>query len=374
MKKLLIFAFLVFGGLTAWLSAQPTLTNDQIPRLVQSGLSEDFIIRLIDQQGSNLSSNTASLVELKSAGVSERVIATIVKKNPPREPLTSYGLIQLAKAQFSDGFVLDLVSQQPGQVATDAARLIELKRAGLSESVIAAVVRKNPPTEPVTGDAVVHLLKAEFSEGFIVDLLKRQPVKFTIDPAKIVELKQAGVSERILATMLEQGATRELPSGTEITVRLVDSIDSEKNDEGDEFKATLEDPIKLGDTVVAPKGANAKVKLVAEKESGKLTGRTELSVRLLSVAVDGKLVPVNTSRVTEGSGSRGARTAKTAAAVGAVGAIIGAIAGGGQGAAIGAGAGAAAGAGSQVFMKGQRVRIPSETVLTFTTEGIVVLR
>jgi hypothetical protein len=378
MKPFLILTLLVFGSLTAPLAAQASLTNDQIPRLVQSGLSEDFILKLIDQQGSNLSSDTAGLVELKNSGVSERVIAAIVKKNPPQEPLTSYGLIQLGKAQFSDGFVLDLINQQPaaqqGQVATDAARLIELKRAGLSEPVISEVVRKNPPAEPVTGDAVVHLLKAEFSEGFIVDLLKRRPGKFTIDSAKIVELKQAGVSERILATMLEQGATRELPSGTEITVRLIDSIDSEKNDEGDEFRATLEDPIKLGDTVVAPKGSNAKVKLVAEKDSGKLTGRTELSVRLLSVAVDGKLVPVNTSRVTEGSGSRGARTAKTAAAVGAVGAIIGAIAGGGQGAAIGAGAGAAAGAGSQVFMKGQRVRIPSETVLTFTTEGIVAFR
>ncbi len=55
----------------------------------------------------------------------------------------------------------------------------------------------------------------------------------------------------------------------------------------------------------------------------------------------------------------------------AVGAIIGAIAGGGKGAAIGAGAGAAAGAGSQVFMKGQRVQIPSETFLTFTTASAV---
>jgi hypothetical protein len=54
--------------------------------------------------------------------------------------------------------------------------------------------------------------------------------------------------------------------------------------------------------------------------------------------------------------------------VGAVGAVIGAIAGGGKGAAIGAASGAAVGAGSQVLLKGQRVRIPSETRLTFTLE------
>src|SRR5205807_6544677 len=103
--------------------------------------------------------------------------------------------------------------------------------------------------------------------------------------------------------------------------------------------------------------------LTMEKDSGKLTGKTELTVQLVSVVVNGKSVPIESSGVSEYSGSRGVRTAKTAGAVGAVGAIIGAIAGGGKGAAIGAGAGAAAGAGSQVFMKGQRVKIPSETVL-----------
>ena len=87
------------------------------------------------------------------------------------------------------------------------------------------------------------------------------------------------------------------------------------------------------------------------------------------MTIGGKPVTFNTTSVSEASGSQGAKTAKTAAAVGAVGAIIGAIAGGGKGAAIGAGAGAAAGAGSQVFLGGQRVRIPSETVLTFTTDG-----
>jgi hypothetical protein len=115
------------------------------------------------------------------------------------------------------------------------------------------------------------------------------------------------------------------------------------------------------------------VKLVNEQESGKLSGKAGLTVQLISLTVDGKMIPVNSSDVSEYSGSRGARTAKSAAAVGAVGAIIGAIAGGGKGAAIGAGAGAAAGAGAQTVMKGQQVRIPSETVLTFTTQKTVQL-
>jgi hypothetical protein len=52
----------------------------------------------------------------------------------------------------------------------------------------------------------------------------------------------------------------------------------------------------------------------------------------------------------------------------ALGAIIGALAGGGRGAAIGAASGAAVGAGAQVITKGQQVKIPSETRLSFTLQ------
>jgi hypothetical protein len=110
---------------------------------------------------------------------------------------------------------------------------------------------------------------------------------------------------------------------------------------------------------------------VDEKESGKLTGRTSLTLDLVSVKVKGRVVDVNTQTVSEESSSRGAKTAKTAGGAGALGAIIGAVAGGGKGAAIGAGAGAAAGAGVEVLTKGQRVRIPSETRLTFVLENAV---
>jgi hypothetical protein len=168
--------------------------------------------------------------------------------------------------------------------------------------------------------------------------------------------------------MVVDAGSREIPSGTPISVRLIEGIDSERYDPGAEFRASLEDPITVGGEVIARRGADARVRLATEKSSGKFAGRAELTVELISVTVDGKRVPVITSSVAEYSGSQGASTAKKAAVVGGIGAIIGAIAGGGKGAAIGAGAGAAAGAGSGVFMKGQRVKIPSETLLTFTTQ------
>ena len=287
--------------------------------------------------------------------------------------MTNEDLVKLSKAGLSEDFILNLVQQQPSALVTDARRLVELKNNGVSERIILAAARKTPPREPLTTYGLTQFVRAGFSDDLLLDLLNTQPVRISTDAANIVQLKQAGLSERVLAMIVTRGSGTELAKGTEIVVRLIDGIDSEKSKEGDTFRASLDDPLMDGNDVLAPKGADATVKLVSSQESGKMTGRAELTVALVAVTIGGEQVAVNTSSVSQASGSRGERTAKVAVGTAAVGAILGAIAGGGSGAAIGAGAGAAAGAGSQVFMKGQRVRIPSETLLTFTTETPVKL-
>lgn len=164
-----------------------------------------------------------------------------------------------------------------------------------------------------------------------------------------------------------------IPTATAIEVRLIDAIDSQKAKEGDTFAASVsQDVIVAGQTLI-PKGADARVRLANLDKSGKMTGRTELAVVMDSVTVRGRALRVQTGEVTRVSGSQGKNTAiKTGIGAG-VGAAIGAIAGGGKGAAIGAAAGGAAGAGSQIFTKGQRVQIPSETILRFSTTAPVSL-
>jgi hypothetical protein len=164
-----------------------------------------------------------------------------------------------------------------------------------------------------------------------------------------------------------------LPQGTNFVVRMIDAVDSERARVGQSFAASLDQPVMLNGETIIPRGADVTVKLVDAKESGKLTGRAELALALQGVRVNGQMIDINTQTVTQESSSRGARTAKVAGGTAAVGAIIGAIAGGGKGAAIGAGAGAAAGAGAEVVTSGQRVRIPSETRLTFILDNPVRL-
>ena len=165
--------------------------------------------------------------------------------------------------------------------------------------------------------------------------------------------------------------TAALPAGTKFVIRMIDGVDSERSAVGQTFAASLDEPVLLNGYTVIPRGADIVVKLVDDKESGKLTGRATMTLDLMSVEVNGRMLDVNTQTVTQESSSRGARTAKMAGGGAVLGGIIGAVAGGGKGAAIGLGSGAAAGTGVEVLTKGQRVRIPSETRLTFVLENPV---
>lgn len=161
-------------------------------------------------------------------------------------------------------------------------------------------------------------------------------------------------------------ALMELPAGTRITVRMIDSVDSQVARVGDTFRASVDEPVSLNGVTVIPRGADVVAKLVEEDQSGKITGRTTLKLVLATVRVNDRNVDIVTSDVVKESSSRGTRSAGVIGGTAALGAIIGGIAGGGKGAAIGAGSGAAVGTGAEVIGKGQRVKVPSETRLDFT--------
>lgn len=161
----------------------------------------------------------------------------------------------------------------------------------------------------------------------------------------------------------------EIPSGSVLTVRMIDDVDSERDSPGKTYRASLDEPVMdTSGRPVVQRGSDVLVKLVDDKESGKIEGKTVLTLDVVSLNVNGRNVDIDTASVTQESGSRTARSAKVIGGTAVLGTIIGAIAGGGKGAAIGAAAGAGAGTGVQVLTKGQRVRIPSETRLTFTLQ------
>jgi hypothetical protein len=157
-----------------------------------------------------------------------------------------------------------------------------------------------------------------------------------------------------------------IPAGTVVTVRMIDSIDSSRNRPGEEFAATVDAPVVVDERVVIRRGADARVRLVEASSAGHMTGRSELQVELVGLAVGTQTYTAESEAIEKAGASRGKRTAATVGGGAAVGALIGAIAGKGKGAAIGAAVGAGTGTAVQAATKGQQVQIPSETKLDFT--------
>ena len=160
-----------------------------------------------------------------------------------------------------------------------------------------------------------------------------------------------------------------IPSGTILSVRMIDNIDSARNHAGDDFAASVEAPMVVGDRVVIPRNSDARVRLVQASSAGHMSGRSDLKVELVSVTAGGQTYQLETSYHEQAGASRGTRTAETVGGGAVLGALIGALAGRGRGAAIGSAVGAGAGTAAQAGTSGQQVKIPSETKLDFTLKS-----
>ena len=172
-------------------------------------------------------------------------------------------------------------------------------------------------------------------------------------------------------------AATSIPRGTQMKIRLETTIDTKKAKDGESFTATVLTPSRYADATVV--GHIARV-----KSSGKVTGKTELSLafdelrlpsgqtRQLAAQVVKIYGESSAKEVDEEgtvkSGSQGKTTATRTAGGAAIGAVVGAIAGGGKGAAIGAAVGGAAGAGSVLIQGSKKVKLdPGTEILIRTT-------
>jgi hypothetical protein len=174
--------------------------------------------------------------------------------------------------------------------------------------------------------------------------------------------------EPVIAASKPATISGEVPAGTQITIRMIDDVDSQVAQLGQTFRASVDEPVMAGTRTVIPRGAEVVTKLVDMKDPSKLSGGGQLTLDLASVTINGKAVAVESQAVAQQGESRTRDSATVIGGTAALGAIIGAIAGGGRGAAIGAVSGAGAGTAVQVLTQGPRVRVPSETRLTFTLQ------
>jgi hypothetical protein len=166
----------------------------------------------------------------------------------------------------------------------------------------------------------------------------------------------------------------ELPAGTELRVRLSQTVGSAQSQAGEKFETTLHAPVVVENEVVLPKGAVLSGRVVHAVPSGRLKTPARLSVTLDTLEWNGSSYPLTTSSVTRAAKSHKKRNLALIGGGGGAGALIGGLAGGGTGALIGAGAGAAAGTAGAYVTGKKDVVLPAETLLTFKLQAPVKIR
>jgi hypothetical protein len=164
-----------------------------------------------------------------------------------------------------------------------------------------------------------------------------------------------------------------IQEGTMLSVRLVDPIDTERNHEGEPFRATLDGPITVDDQIAIPADADVKGVIVAAKQEGHYTGQSALALELTQISYNGHTYNLHTAQYTRQGSSRSKNTAAKVGTGAAVGAVLGGIFGGGKGAAIGAASGAGVGGAAQTINRPDPIRLPSETVINFRLESPVTV-
>ena len=201
--------------------------------------------------------------------------------------------------------------------------------------------------------------------------MKNYHVKLIVLVVVVFGLQSFAIAQS--PTMKKKTTTRKVvrlvPVGTDLKVRINDTLSSKNSRVGDRFTATVINPSRFDE-------ARLYGHISSIQKSGKVKGRTSMNLAFNSIELrDGRKSTLHgyvTKVYGEGSGradseggvESGSRTKQTVkrAGIGAgVGGIIGGIAGGGKGAAIGLLIGGAGGAGSLAIKGSKELKIESGT-------------
>jgi hypothetical protein len=181
-------------------------------------------------------------------------------------------------------------------------------------------------------------------------------------------------------------APNAIPDGTRFIVKLKDTLDTSKMEQGKHFKAELREDLTTPGGLIIPKGRTVKGH-VAMFEHGYTGSKMQLALDEIEtrkgwVPLIGTVTGVPGDPSIKATGEEGEIYRKgpdkkrviTNAAIGAaVGAVTGSVAGGHKGAAIGAAAGAGVGTGSSFLFKGSNMKLEKGTQLEIRLDRDLVV-
>lgn len=190
-------------------------------------------------------------------------------------------------------------------------------------------------------------------------------------------------------TLRQASLTFEVPRGTRIKVKLLDTLTTRRNEKGDLFRAEVVEDIQVGDRIAVPEGSRITGRISHLRRPGRIRGKAEMTLvfeelqlpsqkRVSLAASVTSIEERSQSQVkdeegtVEGPGSAREDAARVGTGAG-VGALIGVLTGGGSGARSGATAGAIVGLAGVLVSRGDDMVLYAETELEIELEEKLVV-
>src|SRR5579864_1774896 len=183
----------------------------------------------------------------------------------------------------------------------------------------------------------------------------------------------------------------EVPQGTHVLLRMMNSINTRTAAEGDQVYLQTANPIAADGQIVVPAGSYVQGVITHSKRSGKVSGRAELGIRLETLTLPGgksyKIAPRLSSVDSNESGQKldknedqikqapdtGRDAARIAILAGSGASIGGLTARSWSGAGIGAGAGGAVGLATVLLTRGKEVQLRQGSTLDVTFDHALTI-
>jgi hypothetical protein len=160
-----------------------------------------------------------------------------------------------------------------------------------------------------------------------------------------------------------------VPQGTELSVRLEESISSADAKPEDTVRGTIERPVRVDGIVAIPAGAEVRGTVHDVQPAERLRRSGKLQLEFDTLRIDGRTLNLRTRIVSLQDEAAGKDTARKTG----IGAIIGGVVGGLLKGRTGALIGVLAGGGVVVAQKGEDVDLPEGTILKIRVERLVTI-
>jgi len=157
-----------------------------------------------------------------------------------------------------------------------------------------------------------------------------------------------------------------IPAGSELAIRINESISVKHTAPGTQFDGEVVDPwVDANGRVILPKGTPVGGVVDESHRRGHFKGRSILELRLTSLTLNGQRYPLDTRDLTRTKKGKGKRSTALIGGGAGLGMLIGGIASGGTGLLIGGLAGGGAGTAAAGLTGNRDLDIPAESIVHF---------